>query len=324
MASTACYHPRVRTLCARCDARLRAIVVAERALARRPRADAPARVRAGSGVTWFGRRLAVVQDDGRALVLVDPDGGRTARLALVPGGVAAVDSKRTKLDFEACAGATVDGEELLFVFGSGSRPRRRVVAVVRNPQRPRVSLYDAATFYDRLAADAGFSGSRLNLEGAVSLGRRLVLANRANRRPGSVNALVEVPVGGLLAHLEYAAPLPPLHAVRRFDLGELKGWRIGFTDLARVAGGRLLYSGAAENTRDAGRDGRIAGSVIGVLGPRGVRWAPLIGMDGEPFVAKVEGLCARGRGFRNLWAVTDADDVREPARLCAIRLLGPW
>lgn len=314
----------VRTLIARHDPRLRALVVDEWPLARAPRPGAAARVRAGSGIAWFGHRLAVIQDDGRSLALVDPETRRIALVPLVPGARArGADSKRSKLDLEACAAVTVRGEAVLLVFGSGSRPRRRMIAVVRDPQRPRAVLHDAAAFYGQVAANGGFSGDAPNVEGATARRDRLVLANRGNRSRGSANAIGEIAVGALLACLETGGAAPALRNVRRASLGSIGRLPLGFTALAH-AHGRMLFTATAEDTRDAVRDGAVAGSVVGVLGRARGRWAPLTHADGRPFVAKVEGLCAQGRGYRRLWAVTDADDPREPARLCAVRLLGPW
>src|SRR5688572_3771266 len=79
------------------------------------------RVRAGSALARFGKRLMMVQDD--ALWLAWWDGRGTLCAEPLPAderGERVFDDKRRKPDFEA---AVVVGQRLL-VFGSGSLPAR--------------------------------------------------------------------------------------------------------------------------------------------------------------------------------------------------------
>ncbi|HEV2148311.1 MAG TPA: hypothetical protein VGR37_12980 [Longimicrobiaceae bacterium] len=297
--------------------------------------DRPAHVRAGSSLAWVGGNLAVVQDDANFVALVDP---ATLRARAVPlpaghGGKRQFDdvrgTKAHKLDLEACVAVPGAEGDLLLAFGSGSSARRERVAVVEGlpGSAPTVALRDASALYRRLRERDDFAGSDLNVEGAVLLGGRLRLFGRGNGAPRGgllpVDATCDLEWAALRAYLRdpEAAPPEPQEVVR-YRLGEIDGLRLGFTDAAH-GGGRLLYSAAAEDSPDATRDGRVAGSALGVFdAPDRVRWTPLRGPDGSPFTAKVEGLALASSG--RAWVVVDSDDPAAPSELCEVELSGRW
>lgn len=317
------------TLASRRDSRLHATVISEMPLVYRERSGRRSHVRAGSSLAWFGRRLAVVQDDTRAVALIDPATGRVRPVPLPEEGAGkrrGAESKRSKLDLEACTRLRVGAQELLLVFGSGSRRRRRVIAALLDPERPRVRIYPAGEFYALLERSRDFTGGALNVEGALWDGDSIRLVNRGNRSRASADATCEIEAASLLAWLTGEGPVAAVRPrdVRRYDLGQLEGLPLTFTDVAAGAGGRMLYAAAAEDTADAVLDGAVAGSALGVIGRRGGRWTEIRHRDGSLFRGKVEGICPPRRASRRLWVVTDADDPREPARLCAVRLGGPW
>jgi hypothetical protein len=99
--------------------------------------------------------------------------------------------------------------------------------------------------------------------------------------------------------------------------------RLSFTDAA-ARGGAVYFSAAAEDSPDATRDGRVAGSAIGFLDEEGGRWTLLHDDAGRLFDAKVEGIAFWRDRHDRLWAVVDADDPERPAELCEIELLGNW
>jgi hypothetical protein len=111
----------------------------------------------------------------------------------------------------------------------------------------------------------------------------------------------------------------------RYDLGTLEGVPLGFTDAAVWRGG-TLYSAAAEESPDAVRDGRVVGSVIGVIdhAAAGARWAPLTEPSGRLFAGKVEGMVVTRDASDRLLVVVDADDPGAGSTLCSVRLRGDW
>lgn len=274
---------------------------------RRPLTDERGRfVRAGSGLAWWGERLAVVQDDTRSLALVEPE---TLAIEWVAFGPSDPDAKRDKLDLEAL----VAFEDALYGIGSGSTPNREVIARVQ----PGVSctLYPAPELYALLRESHAFCGSELNLEGATLAGGELVLLQRGNGKPRNgrspVDASGRLDFRELVRYLEGRGPLPKLRDVKSYDLGRIRGVRSTFTDACAHAG-RVFYLACAEDSPDAYSDGAVAGSSLGVLG--GARVA-------------IEGLETKAEGLALLsdtvaFVVTDADDPEVPAELCKLELSG--
>lgn len=318
------------------DERLVGRVVGRRALRYSvgpdPEEDRPAHVRSGSGLAWSGSRLAVVQDDAAFLALVDPATGEVDAVALPrgPGGLRQFDdlrgNKRHKLDLEAILAL---GDGRLVAFGSGSSPARERV-VVFAPQAPadaRVRVVAAPALYAALRADRRFSGSELNVEGAVLLADRVVLLQRGNGAPrggeppcDAVGELDRSVVDALVTGEEPAAAR--LLRVTRYALGTARGVRLGFTDGAALPGGGFAFLAAAEASPDAVRDGEVVGTALGVVTPEGARVGALLDERGAPLLDKVEGLALDPGEPRRAWVVVDADDPGRASELCELAVTG--
>lgn len=303
-----------------------------------PALDRPAHVRAGSGLAWTGGALVCIQDDAHFVAHIEPGTGRAHAVPLPAGegGLRQFDeprgNKRFKLDLEACT-VVPDGRggEMLLAFGSGSSSLREGilrVAEVAAPH-PYVDLREAITFYARLRDAAEFSGSELNLEGAVWRGGRILLLNRGNGAPVDgrepVDATCEVDWAALLAYLDGPGgqPAPAPRSIRQYDLGTVDGWRLSFTDAAAF-GDALVYTASAEASPNAVDDGPVAGSALGIIGADGAaRWTELLATDGGRFDGKVEGV-ARGPRPGTVYVIIDRDDPGRPSELCEVELSGDW
>jgi hypothetical protein len=278
--------------------------------------------------------LVVVQDDASFLTVVDP--ARPAEavshpLAAGEGGKRQFDdrrgNKKGKLDLEAA----FLHQDRFVALGSGSSPRRERVVVARGLLGEHPTLHEARVpaFYAMLRACTEFSGSELNVEGALVVGDRVRLFQRGNGAPRGdllpVDATGDVDRDALLAHFEDPTrPCPALEDVTVWDLGQVDGVRLGFTDAALAPSGRVYWLAAAESSPDATRDGPVAGVAIGVMG--GVmggdpRWAR-VELDGAPWDGKAEGICFVDE--RSGWLVVDRDDPDAPAELWRFELDGPW
>lgn len=288
-----------------------------------PALDRPAYVRAGSSLARFDGKLAIVQDDASFVALLDRDGSvRAVPLPAGPGGARLFDeargNKKQKLDLEACVAA---GDEL-WAFGSGSAAGRDVVVRLARGSHA-VSMSRATSFYDALRTRSEFSGSELNVEGAVVVGAELWLFNRGNGAPTpvvpAVDAIVRLDLDALRAHLDAGGPVPALSRVEAFDLGTASGFRLTFTD-ATVTATDLLYLAAAEASPDATRDGPVAGVSLGVLG-EDLRHTILADERGAPLLDKLEGLAA-GDEEGLVYAVADKDDPNLPSELLEIVVEG--
>ena len=299
--------------------------------------DRPGYVRAGSGLARVAGGLVVIQDDSNFLALVDPASPDTVHAIPLPAGADgrrqfgdSRANKHLKLDLEACI-AVATPYPLIVGFGSGSTRAREIIVLVRDWDREthRVQVVNASAFYAMLRGAESFSGSELNIEGAVLTGSVLRLFGRGNGAAmgalQAVNATCDVSWLDLLGHLEAPddRPAPRPERIRQFSLGELGGVALGFTDAADCDGA-ILFTAAAERSPDAVRDGPVNGSVIGMIMDDTVRWTPIIGEDGSILREKAEGVALANASGSELWVVADADDERRPSELLRVRLEGPW
>jgi len=257
-------------------------------------------VSAASGCVVRDGRVFVIADDDPHLWAFSLNGTRLDRRRLLPGVMPAdaKERKAVKPDLEALA-LLPDGG--LLALGSGSSPRRRRGALFRDDK---VTVVDCTELFTALEQQF----EALNIEAAVVVGDQLVLGQRGNG-PGQQNALVRLTLADVLRGLERGELGSwAIEGIETLDLGELDGVALTLTDLALSLEGELHFSAAAEDTSDPYLDGACAGSIIGVLGPRGVvrrsRVAPL---------SKIEGLAQLDA---DRWVmVADADDPTVPAQL---------
>ena len=150
--------------------------------------DRPAHVRAGSGLAWVGDRLAVVQDDANFIALVDPASGLASSVVLPAGadGARQFDTgrgnKKQKFDLEALVSIEhADGAMLLAIGSGSSKKRERMVTVQRAGESGEsLALIAAPGMYELLREASDFSGSDMNIEGAVLIGEVLRLFGRGN------------------------------------------------------------------------------------------------------------------------------------------------
>ena len=139
------------------------------------------------------------------------------------------------------------------------------------------------------------------------------LLQRGNKRVVE-NAVVRLNLSAVLDALESGmsiGPMAPL-AMQFFDLGDIDGIPLCFTDGAALPNGDMVFTAIAENTEDSYRDGPCAGAAIGLADSAGnLRW--LRRLD-RPH--KIEGVSAGAEGgVIRLLLVTDADDAKTPASL---------
>jgi hypothetical protein len=290
--------------------------------------DRPSHVRAASAVVSLAGRLAIVQDDALFVALAAEDGAISAvALPRGEGGHRLFDelrgNKEHKLDLEAAA--VLDGR--MIAFGSGSTPARERL-VVLEPDGA-VKVIDAPALYAGLRECTAFSGSELNVEGAVLFGDRLLVASRGNGAPRErllpVDAICTLDASRLRAYLAEPATHPPPQptVVRQYDLGVVGPARLTFTDLARdesVSGERVLYVACAESSPDAVRDGPVSGVAIGVLSEGGARYGLVRDENGALLTDKIEGFVRRPDG--SIVAVVDVDDPLRPAELLELTATG--
>jgi len=299
-----------------------------------PTLDRPTHVRAGSSLTWFGDRLALIQDDANFLVLIEPDSLQVDAIPLPTGegGLRQFDdlreNKRFKLDLEACVSVPTPDGDLLLAFGSGSTPYRQKIVMLRESDPTTPVLEEANALYKQLRHHTAFSGSELNIEGAIFRNGWVRLFNRGNGKPQAgclpVNATCDLMWDELAAYLQGPDKqlVPHLQQICQYHLGTLEELRLTFTD-ATVTQQNVIFSATAEDSPDASSDGVVAGSVLGIL-DADARWIELRTLDGSLFTSKVEGVCASRESANRLYLVVDVDDPIRPCELCEVELDGSW
>lgn len=281
-----------------------------------------AHLSAASSLVRLGNRLHVVADDENHLAVFDLSGSAPGRLVSLFDGELPLRHKARKAakpDCEAMLALPAFGgypHGALMAIGSGSRPTRRRAALmpldrageIQGPART-VDLTPLLAALDAHVPD-------LNIEGAFIHGEMLSVLQRGNSR-SALNARIDWRWRDAQRWLELGGPAPEPVSITPFELGEIDGVALSFTDGAALPRGGWVFSAAAEDTSDTYSDGFCAGSVIGLVAADGsirrqARLSP---------VCKVEGIAASVNGnMIDLLLVTDADDRSKPALLLSASL----
>jgi Family of unknown function (DUF6929) len=170
-------------------------------------------------------------------------------------------------------------------------------------------LGDAATIdlgplYDLLRAET----PEVNVEGAAVMGEAFWLFNRG-RGDGNPNAVAELALTDLIDSLtgDLTLNARELRGWRTYDLGELGGVPLSFSDATPLADDLIAFTASAEAD-----DGAIEGSVVGTISATGeVRRLRTIDRRW-----KVEGIhAAIDTGVIDLVFVCDQDSDDEPSPL---------
>ena len=275
----------------------------------------PAHVSAASGLVRCGERLYVVADDEAALAVFDagdPSSGRFEPFANdeLPRGKR--ERKALKPDLEALA--EVGGALLAIGSGATDRRERAWLWPLRDSELSGVpSEISLLPLYEALRTQI----DELNIEGLAADGDRLWLAQRGNGAEGE-NFLIELDLEAAVAGLGRGElDAEAIRGSASYDLGDIDGVRLTFTDLAPAEEGRLLFSAAAEAGDSTYYDGDIAGAAVGLLDPRANE---VLGLWELPEPLKVEGVASAADG--SLLLVADADDATQPAPLLRTSLPG--
>ncbi|UXI70194.1 DUF6929 family protein [Tahibacter amnicola] len=272
----------------------------------------PAHLSAASGLVRVGNFHYVVADDENHIgVFPLSDGFSGELLRVFPGELpdAAKERKPVKPDLEALLHLPMLGA--LLAVPSGSKPHRRRGVMLALEESGAIASPPCAIDFTGLYAGLDVQFPKLNIEGAVILGDRLVLLHRGNKK-NSRNACIHFDLSAALSSLtSTSAPtrIDPV-AIHWFDLGTIGDIPLCFTDAAALPDGGFLFTAVAENTKDNYEDGSCAGAGIGCISGDGeLRWLRAL----DP-CHKVEGISAEvnGNSVRVL-LVTDADDPATPA-----------
>ena len=279
----------------------------------------PKHLSAASGLVEAGERLYVVADDELQLGVFPATGDSSGDLVrLFPGelpdGYQARKAQKPDLEVLVRLPAfTGHNAGALLALGSGSATNRRTGALIPLDALGRVDgpavPIDLRGIYDPLAPQF----HTLNIEGAVVCGEHFVLLQRGNRHQ-TQGASIHLDLANTLSALASTQSLgtaAPMN-IRTYDLGDINGAPLCFSDGASLPDGGLIFTAIAENSDDSYHDGPCTGAAIGITDRDGrLRYLERIerGYKVEGIEAVVDGSVIR------LKLVTDADDATVPAWL---------
>jgi hypothetical protein len=232
-----------------------------------------AHISAASGVARRGDFVYVIGDDELGLGVFRLSKEAPGALRRVLSGELSPDHderKKAKPDLEALTllpPFTGRPFGSLLGLGSGSNRQRErgfvwgLAADGSLEGRP-IEL-DLSPLYKRLRESA----PELNIEGASALGNRLRLFHRGNTEQ-ELNIVAEVPLSDFIGGVQEDGRIDCGDEVRTraYDLGELDGVPLTFSDATPLADELIVFTASAEPASDPhGTDGEIRGSVVGMI-----------------------------------------------------------
>ena len=290
-------------------------------LAQAPTAGGQAHVSSASGVVRRGDFVYVIGDDLLSLAVFRMSSSEPGELRPVLPGTLPLDAQErsaAKPDLEALTvlpPSTGEPYGALLGLGSGSaegRDRGFVWSLQSDGGlRGEPRVVDLGPLYRLL----GKHVERLNMEGACVVGERLWLLHRGNHAE-TTNVVAELSLAAVMDSLrgDLRIDVHELAAIRSYELGDLGGVEVTFSDATPVGDGILVFTASAEVQGDGGGDEKIRGSVVGTIDDDGeVRRMRTIDRR-----YKVEGVHATiDTGVLDLVFVCDQDDPQTASPLLA-------
>ncbi len=283
---------------------------------------------AASGLVQVGGRLYVVADDENHLGLFLRDGDDHGELVPLFSGdlpLELEERKAAKPDLEVLTLVPPSKKfpsGALLALGSGSKDARHRGAIISFNSQGELGtaeVIDLAQLYHDLKKEIG----KINIEGAVIIEKDIILFQRGNKK-NKLNATIRFPLKQFYQYV-LASDKKAKHKltaiVTPYELGEIGGVPLCFTDATPLPDGTIIFTAAAENTSDAYLDGQCMGSIIGVINGTG----DLHSTSAIDKLIKAEGIEAQLiNDTIHLLLVTDADDASAPAQLYAAEISYPF
>jgi len=280
-------------------------------------------ISAASALVLLRDTLFVVADDERQLGIFPDEARAPGHLVQILEGIVPKteeERKAHKSDLEsltllpACEGYP---HGALITLGSGTDEERNRGALIplgpdARPARGNREI-DLRPLYTSLREEV----PELNIEGAAVTEDVLHLMQRGNNGTG-FNARIDLDLAA--ASAAFGSGEPPsadaVHSITRYDLGQLHGVKLCFSDAAPLEDGRIVFICSAEAS-DSHSDGPTVGSAIGVMDRDG----SIASVEPVDLEVKLEGIATDiiADEIRVL-LVTDADDPRTPSPLLEARL----
>ncbi len=288
----------------------------------------PAYVVSASGLVRLENRIFIVADDELHLAEFDLRGSQPGRwLKLLPGMLASnyKERKQHKPDLEAITHIQPDtyaAGGALLVMPSMSRSNRVTGAMLKLEKGQVLAESPIPIDFSDIRNKLKESIDGLNVEGIAIQKKVTRLFHRGSKTKGK-SVVVELDTEAFLhdLHDTHKPKSAGISRLREYELGDIEGVQLSFTDAVPMPDGRIVFLVAAEATDDEYQDGASLGSSLGIMKENG-DIEDLVRINGRE---KFEGICADylstqlGTGAvahtLNILLVSDTDNEKLPASL---------
>lgn len=263
-----------------------------------------------SGIELYKDKLYIIGDDACWLFILNKSGNLLEKIPLLKKKKLSNKpiSKKHKPDLEAMTFVKYKGENILLIFGSGSKPEKREKLFMVYPDRKhKVEKYSLADLYVELVGKKK-KVSTLNIEAAAANNSSVYLLHRGNI--SKKNIVFNFSLKEFAAYILKEKKKAPVSGFRVCRLPHINSIPAGFSGASMLDENRILFSASVENTEDEIDDGEILGSFIGIhntetkeLHSTSLKKGP------KPLPLKIESVCLlHSHGDKHtLLAVTDSD-----------------
>lgn len=255
-------------------------------------------VSAASGMVSTEDYFYIIADDELSLlqILKKDLSGKT--FPLFPGSLPEnkKDRKEQKPDLESLA---LTEKGLLAIPSGSNKNRTRGAFIPLNSGKISgpAELVDFTDLYQQLTLQF----EELNIEGAIATPKKLMLFQRGNGKHHQ-NAIIEVDLS-----------LKNILNIHHIQLGKFQDIPLSFTD-ATFYQGKIYFLAVAEDSEDTYEDGKVHGSVLGILNDHGeIEKTFILNCKSKP-----EGISIADH---YIYVVTDDDDRTRPSKLLRAPLI---
>lgn len=281
----------------------------------------PSYVYAASGLVELGNRFYIVADDELHLAVFEKNVEKLGSwIRLLPGALPLDydQRKKEKPDLESIALLSpyeyAPHGALLMVPSMSKRNRINGVLLTLNSEREIAGEPLPIEFGD-LRERLKDMVEKLNIEGVVFLRNTIKLFHRGSRGK-SKSAVIDIEAAPFLKQLHdtHKPSAENIRGMTEYEIGEIAGVPLQFTDAVKISDDRILFLATAEDTTNAIDDGASLGSAVGIIDAAG-KIERVVRFDSRE---KLEGVSARiidGTDKIELMLVADTDNEKVPACL---------
>jgi len=208
-----------------------------------------------SSVEFNNGKIYVMGDDAADLLVVDTNLNILDSFPIFSYPARRIP-KAIKPDFEASAFSNVKGQQVLYLFGSGSLSPQRDSLFLLFPESKIVTHVSFGDFYSQLKSTAL---EQINIEGACFISNNLMLANRGNKSY-PFNQLLIVDTNFWKTNNEHSINIIQLQ--RQTDTASFKG--VSGLSYSKQ-NNQLIMTVSTEDTRSVHEDGAIGKSYLWII-----------------------------------------------------------